>query len=550
MWLSNISIGMLLGILPSKMKTERNISHFTLSAILFALIFFVQACGPQLKSGNGGSTQLTDVEDLNPDDVFLDLCFGNDMDDDGVCDEEEDPECIDDPYCEDDADLVIDGLNGDYKNGGAMGRWLTAIGGIAAAGAVTYGLLGQSGLLKKKGMKKWGWLHQLIKDDPDKDGIGFLRVLKDSPSGTHTLEDDFMGFSTSAQEIYNIRNGDESWMTIIRELQITDQDKYLAMVRNKSSINGANLYHANGLGAEVSLAGKKVLTCVSGKRDFIDAQFQESVQKAVEVINDSDQSQAQNQQFTQARVSVQMNKSYLHVKDNPNTGVTANQEAKDWFKKKKTETEFRLHCSNTTTGGIWVGIQLKDSDQYFVNPIPTTALGSSGYQTFTNGEFVGYYIDYLLQMDDSAIPAGVQADSENKFTFRRYSPDSYATSALFNINTDGTLIQNFNNIPTNAQTSAAPVKNRAKLLLGFSPDAEIKADLVVRKDAIPPSVNLPPAEDRVPLGSLPEGSADRAMAEDIKQKASQTTLETKIAEPQTGVTINIIYTDSLTVVNN
>lgn len=526
------------------MKTEKNISLFEankIAVLLFLAIFAMHACGPKpLTSGGGGGEQLTQVEDLDPDNVFQDLCFGNDTDDNGVCDDEEDIECIDDPNCEDDPDVEIDGLNSSYKSGGSMGRWIGAIAGIAAGAGAAYGLVGASGLVTKKGEKKWGWLHKLIQDNPDKDGLGFLRLLR---ADNKTLAGDVVDINFEAEEqFYTHPVTMQPWVTVMRKLELSPDLNFAVFINGKN--HGGPVVNSN---AEVKKAGRVILTCVSGMKQFVDTSFNANVTKTVATEDGG----TSPQQFSSARINVLMDKSYLSVKDDT-------LPAKEWFKAKKTEEQFENHCRDATTGGAWVALQLNDKTDesgnqlYFVNPMPTSIFTNAGFgaieTTMENyagvaSNFGGFYIDYLLSEGGATISDDATIDYDTVVTARRYSDILNISSGHYNIPLTSSQVNDYNDIFQGGAYADVQL-TRAKYLMGMFTGTEILCTQDERtNEQISTNQVITKEETVTPADAQGPGGVE--IIDELGRKITFATVNNKTKDsPYAGAT-TIIYTNKV-----
>lgn len=430
---------------------------FGIFSILLAVVFVIQSCGPQVLTPNpGNSWDQIQVETFNPQDISLNLCFGNDADGDGVCDDEEEPECIDDPTCADDADIILDGLNGNYKSGGAWGRWLTGVGIAAGAVGVGFGLVGASGLVKKKGEQKWGWLHQLVSDNPDADGVGFLRLLDKNGK---KLDETVLNLDVSDEELFytKVIEGQEvPWIKHLRQIKLDENVNFAVFINGKN--HGSQVFGKN---TKAYVAGHDLWSCVAGKKTFTDGAFEPNTTITIEDTP---------AKFAKARITVQMKKQYTQV-----------------HKETMTLDQFKNLC-NSNNGGIYIALQLKNSSNYFVNALPTTMLSNAGTETISANSndptaySLGYQVDYLIrQGGEPTTPIALpdpDIDENTIFTYHRYNTQGLAASNLFQLKKlNQTQVTQYN-----AQTTPM---DRARFLLGFSPAAKIDAEANLKADGNP-----------------------------------------------------------------
>lgn len=430
------------------------LAHKSLYLLIMA-VFTVQACGPQLQTTqpSNGPQQVQNITDLNPEDINLDLCFANggDVDDDGVCGGEELPGCEDDPTCVDDADVIRDGVNGDYNGGGTWGRWLSTIGIIAAGAGAAYGLVGASGLVSKKGEQKWGWLHQLIKDDPDKDGLGFLRLLD---KNGYTLDDAVLDMEVINDEYFYNRNG-MSWVAREKTIEIKSDVNFAVFINGKN--HGGPVVSTN---TEARVAGKVIKSCVAGKKNLV-------VQSGTLPLTMNDNTK----QFKKVTMQILMKPEYTQV--HKERMVYSGQNG------------FESLCKDSDHGGFFIALQLKDSDEYFVNALPTSTLAEAGYNTNVSAEGfdLGFALDYMIRAtgdDNAADPIPNSIDADTTFEYYHYSTGIVdAASAPHIIELSASQVEDYNTLSSDedrvlylfGHTSVASHETKGEMIPEESEDA-------------------------------------------------------------------------------
>ncbi|MCB1198218.1 MAG: hypothetical protein KDK51_07580 [Deltaproteobacteria bacterium] len=406
-----------------------------LIALLLIVVFSMQGCGRPPLDGGGSEKKFTDTGDLKPGDLFLDLCFGQNNDGDGKCNDEEEPGCENDAYCEDDADEVIDGLYGNGSSNSTMGRWL-ALGSLAAVGGIAaYGLVGISGVKQPfTGKKKWGWLYNLIKRTPEVRDHKFLRLVdKDSELKDALLT--VKQVSTYHFFYKTFPGGKETWVTTINK---STYNKNLASI----------LY-----GSRLRSAGHTVMTCTTGRTGIVS-------------VSDTTYTNAkqEDRKMHQGLMTVMINGSY----------------AKDalTIKKVSNENDFITFCKNQmVNGGYFMALELKDG-AFWVHPMPHGALAAFGpsvsQSNLLSGFDMGYQVNVNIRIKDGQLitdPLPASIDANDTFNFYTSNTNGTNESAMYKMSVSSAMATQYG--------MAADDETRINVILGYiSSDAEIDIDAV------------------------------------------------------------------------
>ncbi|MEZ4819300.1 MAG: hypothetical protein R3A45_05190 [Bdellovibrionota bacterium] len=419
-----------------------------LIALLLIVVFSIQGCGRPPLDGGGSEKKFTDTGDLKPGDLFLDLCFGQNNDGDGKCNDEEEPGCENDAYCEDDADEVIDGLYGNGSSNSTMGRWL-ALGSLAAVGGIAaYGLVGISGVKQPfTGKKKWGWLYNLIKRNPEVRDHKFLRLVdKDSE-----LKDALLTV-----------NQVSSYHFFSKPINATDKETWVTSI-NKATYNknlATILY-----GSRLRSAGQTVMTCITGRTGIVSTDDNKTYTNP----------QGQNRTMHEGLMTVMLKGSY----------------AKDALTLKKVadENAFINFCKNQmVTGGYFMALELKDGT-FWIHPMPQSALSEFGItatqSNLLTGFDLGYQVNVNLRIKDGnltspPLPTSISANDE--FNFYVSSTNETFQSAMYKIPVSAAMASKY--------AEAADDTTRINVVLGYIPsnaglDINAIAETIKQKETDP-----------------------------------------------------------------